>query len=259
MTTRPHTHKMTNIQLESLESREAPTVGISGAWQTALAQLQNRTAHVVGFQGVLRTLHLARPGTAHQGPAAVSMGGASNANTAADRVAANAPLALAQAHRVATRAAATAASSRAWMTAAVLRTAPATPVVTPTNPTTPTTPMTPPNQTNDAGTPQTLPPNVSGVLNVVYQNYITNSNQPIETGPLSVQIDGSNVGVNINGNGQGEFSTLVSTLQNLGMQITSTNDVTWTVSGMLPISQLPAAAQTPQTLSIMPRYSPLTS
>ncbi|WP_076348270.1 hypothetical protein [Paludisphaera borealis] len=120
--------------------------------------------------------------------------------------------------------------------------------------------MTPPNQTNNAGTAaQNLPPNVSGELNVIYQNFLTNSNQPIETGPGSIPIDGSNVGVNIHGNGQGDFSDFLSTLRNLGMEITATSDVTWTVVGMLPISQLPTAAQTPQTLSITPQYSPKTN
>jgi len=120
--------------------------------------------------------------------------------------------------------------------------------------------MTPTDQTSNAGTAeQNLPPNVSGILNVVYQNFLKNSNQPIDTGPGSIQIDGSNVGVNVHGNGQGDFSNFVSTLQNLGMEITSTSSVTWTVSGMLPIGQLLTAAQTPQTLSITPRFSPMTS
>ena len=126
--------------------------------------------------------------------------------------------------------------------------------------------MTPPQAPNvtptaDAGTTtQPLPPNVSGILNTLYQGYKGGSTIPVTTpGASLIVIDGSNVGVNVHGNGQGSFSDLVSTLQNLGMEITATSDVTWTISGLLPINQLPTAAQTPQTLSITPMYKPMTS
>ncbi|MDR3619430.1 MAG: hypothetical protein P4L85_08775 [Paludisphaera borealis] len=269
MTTRPRTSRKPNIHLESLESREAPAVGISGAWQAALAHSQSPEARAIHLQGEQQAIRIARHGTALQGHAAVSPGGASNVKVkAVDGLPTRQAALLAQAQ--ARRAAQTHSSSggaatpnRAWMTASPLRSptrAPATPVATPTPPPAPTTPMSPPDQTNNAGPPaQNLPPNVSGVLNVIYQNFLTNSSQPIETGPGSIPIVGSNVGVNIHGNGQGDFSDFLSTLRNLGMEITTTSDVTWTVVGMLPISQLPTAAQTPQTLSITPQYSPKTN
>jgi hypothetical protein len=102
-----------------------------------------------------------------------------------------------------------------------------------------------------------LPPNVGGVLSTLYQDYQRSTTVPVSDAPGAIVTSGDNVGVSVHGNGQGSFSNLVSTLQNLGMQISATDDVTWTVTGMLPISQLPAAAQTPQTLSITPLYKPI--
>jgi len=111
--------------------------------------------------------------------------------------------------------------------------------------------------TNDdpGPTTQALPVNVNGVLNAIYQGF-KNGDKPVSGGPGSVRIVGSNVGVSIRGNGQGDFSAFVDTLQNLGMEVASSSDAYWLVNGMLPISQLPTAAQTPQTLSIMPAIVP---
>jgi hypothetical protein len=124
----------------------------------------------------------------------------------------------------------------------------------PINP--PINPSTPPSN-GGGGTVQTLPPNVSGMLNQVYQNYLNNAALPVDGGPGSVIVQGSNVGVNVHGNGQGDFASFVSTLEGLGMQVSSTNAVVWMVTGMLPIDQLPAAAQTSQTRSITPQTVPL--
>jgi len=54
----------------------------------------------------------------------------------------------------------------------------------------------------------------------------------------------------------GNFSNYVSALGSLGMQIKNLDEAHGIVEGYLPISQLPAAAQNPQTLSLTPVYGP---
>jgi hypothetical protein len=98
-------------------------------------------------------------------------------------------------------------------------------------------------------------------LNTIYQEYqrfVADGGTGTFTSSLSnlIRIQGTNVGVEVHGNG-GDFNALVTSLQGLGMQITATDAVTQTVEGMLPISQLPAAAQEPQTLSVTPGYLPV--
>jgi len=275
MTTQRRMNRKANLHLESLEQREAPTVGISGAWQAALAQAQNMGPRALPFPGVQRELPMARPGVSYQfrGPVAISFGGW-NGNGFSPRSMMNGPLVLAQARRAAIMPSVPAVPNGTlnhgvpntpWAIRSALRapvTIPGSSLPTPMTPSDPTPSPTPSagdgGTTSDGsgGATQSLPPNVSGVLNGLYQSFSNNSTLPTYSGPGSLQIVGSNVGVYIHGNGQGDFSGFVSTLQNLGMEISSTNAVTWTVSGMLPISQLPTAAQTPQTVSITPRTNP---
>ncbi len=251
MTTRTRTNKKLNARLEGLEAREAPAVGFAGAWQAALAQAQSHSLRSGGFQSVQRALPLARPGSTHQGP---------QINSAAVLVqtcgaAMNTPALMLRAPIFNRAPFQSVQAARSFMRAPAIATPP---------PPTPVTPMptsnTPPvNPTADADTPpQSLPPNVSGPLNAIYQEYQRSSTVPVSDGPGAVVTDGSNVGVSVHGNGQGSFSDFVSTFQNLGMQISATSDVTWTIAGMLPIKELPAAAQTPQTRSITPMYRPVT-
>lgn len=265
MTTQRRNSRTMNAHLEHLEPREAPTVGISGAWQAALAQAQNMGPRAIRFPGVQREFPVARPGGSYQfqGPIAVSLGGWHGGDTS-PRALMSGPLALAQSRRAAVMPVAPSpqtgtlnrgALNSPWAIRSALRVPVTVPASnTPTTPMTPSDPATP--STSDDTTTQSLPPNVSGVLNDLYQSFLNNSALPSYSGPGSLQIEGSNVGVYVHGNGQGDFSGFVGTLQNLGMQVTSTNAVTWTVSGMLPIDQLATAAQTPQTVSITPRTNP---
>lgn len=137
---------------------------------------------------------------------------------------------------------------------------PTNPPAEPTNP--PAEPTNPPAEpTNPPVAP--LPPKVSGSLNTLYQdysNFIVDHPQGGYSPPpsLGYPVVNNEVGVNVNGNRQGDFSSFVGSLQDLGMSVTSTNATTWTVSGLLPIAELPAAANISQTLSIMPRYAPVT-
>jgi len=96
-------------------------------------------------------------------------------------------------------------------------------------------------------------------LNTIYQEYL----QFVDSGGTGtfssslsnlIQIQGTNVGVEVHG--KGDFNALVSSLQSMGMQISATDPVTQTVVGMLPIADLPAAAQGLQILSMTPQYRP---
>jgi len=256
MTTRTSTDKKMHFRLENLEAREAPTVGIAGAWQAALAQANAQTLRGSGFQRMQHTLQISRPGSTFQGPALHSSV-AVNANGGASRAPVNRMFIQTQIRR-APMSTATPNSRAAMFNRVHLQSASA---ATPTMRGTPMTPPATPNNdsTSDAGTPvQSLPPNVTGSLNAIYQGYKRGTTVPVSNTPGSIVVQGSNVGVSVHGNGQGSFSNLVSTLQNLGMQINASSDVTWTVAGMLPIDQLPAAAQIPQTRSITPMYKPIT-
>jgi len=113
-----------------------------------------------------------------------------------------------------------------------------------------------------SGLPTSLPANAGEILNTIYQEY-----QKFESGGGTgtftsiwspyVMIQGSNVGVEVHGNGSGDFDSLVSALKNLGMQVTATDAVTQTVEGLLPINQLPTVALEPQTLSVSPMFRPV--
>jgi len=96
-------------------------------------------------------------------------------------------------------------------------------------------------------------------LNTIYQQYLQFVNSG-GTGSFSsslsnlIEIQGTSVGVQVHGNGTGDFNAMVSALESAGMQITATDAVTQTVVGMLPIADLPTAAQGLQTLSVTPQY-----
>lgn len=140
----------------------------------------------------------------------------------------------------------------------------------PTNNNSPNTPATPPatptptpTASDETPPPAPLPPNVSGALNTLYQDYagfiVDHPDGSYSPPPnLGFPVVNGQVAVNVNGNGQGEFPAFVTSLQDLGMNVSSTNAVTWTVAGMLPIGELATVANGPQTLSIAPRYAPVT-
>ena len=144
--------------------------------------------------------------------------------------------------------------------------APVTPTVAdpPTPSPVPVQPVTPAPEPvgTTSNLPASLPANAGNILNAIYQEY-QKYKQDGGTGTFTsswspfVVIQGSDVRVDVHGNGSGDFGSLVSTLQNLGMQVTATDSVTQTVEGMLPIDQLPTVAQEPQTLSVTPSFRPV--
>ncbi|MDR3632795.1 MAG: S8 family serine peptidase, partial [Isosphaeraceae bacterium] len=62
------------------------------------------------------------------------------------------------------------------------------------------------------------------------------------------QFQGNDVLVGVNSSG-GDFNTFVSSLQNLGMQITTSSSYYGEADGWLPVAELPTVAEMPQTLA----------
>jgi hypothetical protein len=111
------------------------------------------------------------------------------------------------------------------------------------------------------GSPVGLPPNVSQTLAVIYNAFEQNpsgfpANVPATDGANMVQIQGSNVGIQVHDSNPAEFATLLTDLQNAGMQVTISSAQYGTVVGMLPISQLPAVAGLPEVTSVTPVFQP---
>jgi len=75
------------------------------------------------------------------------------------------------------------------------------------------------------------------------------------SGAGGVKIEGTKVGIQAH-MANGNFTQYIASLDALGMQIDAQDPNTGTVEGMLPISQLPAAAQNSQTLSLSAIYTP---
>jgi hypothetical protein len=112
--------------------------------------------------------------------------------------------------------------------------------------------------TGSSGTTSPLPDNVSVLLNTIYQEYesgdLTSSNSPGQ-----VEIQGSNVGIDVHAGNASEFAEMVTALQSLGMQTTAVSNTDDIVEGLLPIAQLPAAAQVTGSPAINPILVPVTN
>jgi hypothetical protein len=137
----------------------------------------------------------------------------------------------------------------------------ALPAPTTTTPPITITPSPTPTVTTSSTSPASLPANADKNLNTIYQQYlqfVNSGGSGTFSSSLSnlIQIQGTNVGVEVHGKGTGDFNALVSSLESMGMQISATDAVTQTVVGMLPIADLPAAAHGQQTLSVTPQYLP---
>jgi len=74
------------------------------------------------------------------------------------------------------------------------------------------------------------------------------------TGAGGIKTDGTNVGIEAH-MASGDFSKYIASLNALGLKITATDPGSGTVEGMLPIAQLPPAAQNTQTLSLVAIYN----
>ena len=103
--------------------------------------------------------------------------------------------------------------------------------------------------------PTPLPAHVSRMLDAAYQHHVGGSTAPP---PPSLAIVDGRVDVSVSGNGSGEFSAFLDALRAVGLEILSSHQVTWAVTGRLPLDQLPAAARLPAVRSIAPRLAPRT-
>lgn len=89
-----------------------------------------------------------------------------------------------------------------------------------------------------------------------FQNAGGNGGQVAAAYP-GIMITGNSVGVDIKG--LGNFNNFVTTLQNVGMQVTATDSTRALVEGLLPISALLTVATSTQTVGLSPIYRPKTS
>ena len=107
------------------------------------------------------------------------------------------------------------------------------------------------SQTSSSGsTSQTssspLPSNVAGSLQSLYTEFEgagTGSFQPSQPNDALLQISGNNVEVSIKVGSGTDFATALAQLQSDGMQVSNSSSGYDLIQGMLPISELPAAAQ----------------
>jgi hypothetical protein len=107
-----------------------------------------------------------------------------------------------------------------------------------------------------------LPADVGAPLQSLYTQYESYESSggagPFSpTGANLLVINGTDVGIQVKDTSTGDFSTLITELQGDGMQILDSSSTYELVEGMLPIAQLPAAAQLPQALSITPMTNPI--
>jgi hypothetical protein len=107
----------------------------------------------------------------------------------------------------------------------------------------------------------TLPVNVSPSLGVIYAAYEADPSDfpadiPATDGATLVQIQGTSVGISVQDSNPADFNTLVTALQNAGMQITDSSASYGIVEGFLPVAQLPTVAALADAPSVTPLYQP---
>ena len=124
-----------------------------------------------------------------------------------------------------------------------------------------TSPASQSTGTTTSGSTTTLPANVSQTLNVIYNAFEQDpsafpTSLPTTNGANLVEIQGTNVGIQVHDGNPADFNTLVSSLQSAGLQITISNAQSGTVAGFLPIAQLPTIAALSDAPSIAPLDQP---
>ncbi len=98
---------------------------------------------------------------------------------------------------------------------------------------------------SNTGSTGPLPANVAAPLQTLYQEYESqgSSFSPTASDDKLLQISGNSVEVSLKIASGTDFSTALSQLQSDGMQVSSSSASYDLVEGMLPIAELPAAAQ----------------
>ncbi len=118
-----------------------------------------------------------------------------------------------------------------------------------------------PASTSSTGS-SSLPANVSAPLQSLYQQYEAfessgGSGTFSPTGLNDLEINGTNVGINVYTSDSANFNTLLSQLQSDGLQVTSDSAAYGTIDGTVSIAQLAAIAQVSSNISISPMYRPM--
>jgi hypothetical protein len=92
-------------------------------------------------------------------------------------------------------------------------------------------------------------------LDTVYQEF-QNGDLPTTNEPVQVEIQETNVGIQIHSSDPTDFASIVANAENLGLQVTIMSDSFDIVVGFLPIANLPAIAQLSGSPSITPVLNP---
>ncbi len=111
-------------------------------------------------------------------------------------------------------------------------------------------------------TTTTLPANESPALGVIYAAYEADpsgfpADIPVTDGATLVQIQGTSVGISVKDSNPADFNSLVTSLQNAGMQITASSASYGIVYGFLPVAQLPTVVALADAPSVAPMYQPI--
>jgi hypothetical protein len=102
-----------------------------------------------------------------------------------------------------------------------------------------------------------LPVNVASALDTIYEEFEHGTLPTTPSGPGQIQIQGNEVGIMVRVNDPGDFATDLAAAQGLGMQVNATSPSNDTFAGFLPIAELPAIAQLPDSPIIVPVYVPM--
>jgi hypothetical protein len=119
--------------------------------------------------------------------------------------------------------------------------------------------------TTNTAPASSLPANVAQALDVIYNAYeqdpstFSPSSVPSTNGANLVQIQGTNVGIQVQDSNPANFNTLLANLQSAGMQVTLSSANYGMVVGFLPIAQLPTVAALADAPSITPVSQLLTN
>jgi hypothetical protein len=109
-----------------------------------------------------------------------------------------------------------------------------------------------------ATTQTPLPANVGQQLDAVYAAYESGTLSPT-TQPGQPVIQGTSVEVQIHTSVASDFNLMVSDAEALGLQVNGEDSASNLVTGFLPISALPSAAQLPDSPSVMAVDNPMFS
>jgi hypothetical protein len=100
-----------------------------------------------------------------------------------------------------------------------------------------------------------VPANVAAPLQSLYNEYAAAGSgtfKPSQPTDSQLQISGNNVEVSIKVGSGTAFATALAQLQTDGMQVSASSATYGLVEGMLPISELPSAAQLASSVNAVP-------